>query len=117
MTDESTPGTERKTRPSQAIKLYDCPNCGAFDWARNSWAVNDRDEIQHEGFICLECGGQLDLGFRAEPVESAERLEAVRRGDAKLEEMEDGYREFVVKNPSGRSVDTDNERSKRGDGQ
>jgi len=99
--------TEREPRPFQAIKLYDCPNCGAFNWARNSWTVNDRDKIQHEGFMCLECGGQLNLGFRAEPVESAKRLEAVRRRDAELEEMEDGYREIVVENPSDRSVDTD----------
>jgi len=109
MSGQSSLGAEQKTRPSQAIKLYDCPNCGAFNWARNSWAVNDRDKIQHEGFMCLECGGQLALGFRAERVGSAKRLEAVRRGDAKLEEMEDGYREIVVENPSDRSVDTGND--------
>jgi len=107
--------TEWGTRPSQAIKLYDCPNCGAFDWARNSWAVDDRDRIQHEGFMCSECGGQLDLGFRSDPVESAERLEAVRREDSGLEEMEDGYREIVVENPSDRCVEPDADHLDGGD--
>lgn len=95
-------------KPSKAIAFYECPNCGAFDWARNSWSADENDEIVSEGFVCLECGAQLSLSFKTDPQKSALRLEAIRRDDAEIREMDDGYREVVVNRPSS-IVDEDNE--------
>lgn len=87
-------------KPSEAIAFNECPNCGEFDWARNSWSTDENDEIVSEGFVCLECGGHLSLSFETDPQESAFRLEAIRRDDAEIKEMSDGYREIVVNRPS-----------------